>query len=241
MLRLILDAMQPLDVPGHPLRFLSGSKWYSEALLSSPFRPRLKQDTLSEGLTHADGVIGHFEFRPLTQAGLRLKPDSRQFVVVEAKMFSNLSSGTTNARGYNQAARNVACMAEAIAQSGMPDPLSSLESVGFIVVAPERSKRGHPNTNLEDCVVPESIRLAVHNRIAAYEEKSRKETAELRQWETKYFLPLVLRLEKEKSLAVLSWEQVIETINAYDPVCGHELKRFYDHCLAYKPSAQPEV
>ncbi len=34
-------------------------------------------------------------------------------------MFSNLSAGVKNAPEYNQAARNVACMAEVISRSGL--------------------------------------------------------------------------------------------------------------------------
>src|SRR5258708_23252206 len=86
MLRLVLDAAESLANFGHPLRFLDRAKWYSEARLSSPFRSRLKLDPLGEGFTNADAVIGHFDFRPSTKAGLRLSSDASQFVVVEAKI-----------------------------------------------------------------------------------------------------------------------------------------------------------
>jgi PIN domain nuclease of toxin-antitoxin system len=54
--------------------------------------------------------------------------------VIEAKMFSNLSRGTKNALEYDQAARNVACMAHTIAKSGIQ--VDDLKSVGFFVIAP---------------------------------------------------------------------------------------------------------
>jgi hypothetical protein len=41
------------------------------------------------------------------KAGLGLNAGSFQFVVIEAKMFSNLSRGAKNALEYDQAARNV--------------------------------------------------------------------------------------------------------------------------------------
>src|SRR5579863_7223554 len=46
MLRLVLDAVQTLELDDSPFRFLDGSAWYSEALLSSPFRPRSRGDKL---------------------------------------------------------------------------------------------------------------------------------------------------------------------------------------------------
>jgi hypothetical protein len=63
-----------------------------------------------------------------------LNAGSFQFVVIEAKMFSNLSRGTKNALEYDQAARNVACMAHTIAKSGIQ--VDDLKSVGFFVIAP---------------------------------------------------------------------------------------------------------
>jgi hypothetical protein len=232
MLRLILDAMQTLKIPNHPLQFFNGAKWYSEARLSSPFRPRLKPDLLGENFTHADGVIGHFEFRDSTKAGLRLKSGG-QFVVVEAKMFSNLSSGTKNAPGYNQAARNVACMAEAIARSG--SSLSDFKSIGFFVIAPNLETRQHGSTNLETCLVPDAICSTVNQRIEAYECQERKEARELREWQHNWFLPLLDRLVNEQRLAVLAWESIIEVIADTDRRWGEDLHRFYRRCLTFSP------
>jgi hypothetical protein len=71
----------------HPLQFSNGAKWYSEARMSSPLRPRVNSDPLGEGFTNVDGIIGHFEFRPPTKTGLQLKPGG-QFVIVEARTFN---------------------------------------------------------------------------------------------------------------------------------------------------------
>jgi hypothetical protein len=95
MLRLMLDAIQSNDV-NNVLRFLAQSRWYSEARLDPPFRPVAKEDSLGEGPTRADGVIGHFDFREETKAGLRLKSDADQFVVIEAKMFSNFADSCSS-------------------------------------------------------------------------------------------------------------------------------------------------
>ncbi len=98
MLRLVLDALESHRGSVGPLKFLPESHWYSEALLDSPFRPRKYGDPLGEGKTNVDGVVGQFGFRDSTRAGFALDSDARQFVVLEAKMFSNLSTGTPRAK-----------------------------------------------------------------------------------------------------------------------------------------------
>jgi hypothetical protein len=236
MLRLVLDAFQSLNLTLGSLRFARDAKWFSEALLESPFKPSLRADPLGEGFTNADAVIGNFEFRPATRAGLRLHQDASQFVVVEAKMFSNLSAGTKNAPGYNQAARNVACIAEAVAKSGRS--VESFASLGFFVIAPDKRHRKPGYTNLESSMDPEAIRVAVDQRIRAYEAAERPEARKLRQWQAANFAPLVERLATQGSLAVLSWENCISQIATADASGGDELKAFYDRCLAYAPARE---
>ena len=73
-----------------PVQMGEASRWYSEARLDSPFLKRAGSESnhLAEGQTHADGVLGHFEFRGKTEAGLVVSADARQLVVFEAKMMS---------------------------------------------------------------------------------------------------------------------------------------------------------
>src|SRR5262245_19698520 len=63
MLRLVLEWASHHPTSVEPLSFVDGSRWYSEALLPSRFRPRHRGDEAGEGYTHADGVIGHFRLR----------------------------------------------------------------------------------------------------------------------------------------------------------------------------------
>lgn len=228
MLRLILDSFNRLEVQDEPFRFLPGANWHSEISLASRFRPRKKGDRLAESFTRADGVIGHFEFRHDTRVGLTLQKNSRQFLVVEAKMMSNLSPSVTNAQGYDQAARNVACMAEAIAASKVES--ISIEDIGFYVVAPALEVRSG-GTNLETCMNPESIRMKVKQRIQAYETLDREEASELRGWESAVFAPLLRRLEETNKLRVVSWEQCIEAIGDNHAPTADELRVYYRRCL----------
>src|SRR6266545_3124779 len=118
MLRLVLDwcSKNPEALPA--LRFLPESRWYSEALLASQFFSEARGDGLGEGYTHADAVIGHFRMRQGGRGDIEITETGTQLVVVEAKMGSLLSPGTTNVRNYNQAARNIACIAKLFAFDG---------------------------------------------------------------------------------------------------------------------------
>lgn len=231
MLRLVLDAMRTVESKSVPLHVEPGATWYSEALLVSPFAARQRADSLAEGFTNADGVIGHFAFRPTTRAGLQLAPNATQFVVIESKMFSGLSPGIKNAPSYNQAARNVACMAEAIARAGRsPDGFSS---IGFFVAAPMAPKRRSVTPSLEALLEPDAIRAAVRQRIGSYEGANRKEAESLQAWEAEYFLPLVKCLTDQDRLKVLTWESCIDAIAVVDKEAGEELNCFYECCLSF--------
>jgi hypothetical protein len=232
MLRLLLEALGSpaisAQLPDHPLCFLADATWYSEAKLSSVFHPRHKRDPLGEGHTNVDGVIGHFGFDSKTKTGLCLPATARQFVVVEAKMRSNLDTKTKNGPGYHQAARSVACMAATLAAVKPTAP--ELESVGFFVIAPKRERR-RTKSNLETCLKPDSIRSAVSARIARYELASRPEAEEFRTWERGVFLPLLEHLDRSKRLRVLSWDECIDPLMQADETVWKELHDFYTHCL----------
>lgn len=229
MLRLLLDAFQQLAIQDHPLSFAEGSSWYSEARLLSPFRPRLRPDPLGEGFTNADAVIGHFDFHEATRAGMRLLPGAQQFIVIEAKLLSDLSKGTRNAPAYDQAARNVACMAEAVARAGLP--LEAMVGLGFYVIAPERSRRRPSQRLLDTAVTVEAIGEAVRARVAGYAIAGRAEAAELAAWEASMLKPLLERMAEQGALQVLTWEACIGRVVQEDPRWGAELLAFYERAL----------
>ena len=135
MLRLVIDWFSRNPQVDCDIQFLERARWYSEALLPSRFLARQRGDNLAESWTHADGVIGHFEIGKNADGDLTLNEGAKQLVVIEAKMFSKLSSGVTNAKYFNQAARNVACVAEVASRAGI-DPVS-FEDIAFYVDAPQ--------------------------------------------------------------------------------------------------------
>ena len=221
MLRIILS-LQSEGIECLPFNFQPRAKWFSEALIDSPFLPRFRGDPLSEGLTHLDGAIGHFDIRPGTKTGLMLRPDSTQLVAIEAKMFSTLSKGITNAPDYDQAARIVACIAWAISRSNRA--VDDFVSLSFCVIAPvEQIKRGIFSSQVN----MSSIREKVERRIDAYSENNEKH-AELQIWHRDFFLPTLEHIV----LHCFSWEMLIDKIDF------PAIRNFYDRCLKFNTPAR---
>jgi hypothetical protein len=221
MLRLVLAAHEK-GINCLPFPFLPGSSWYSEAQLPSKFLPRFQGDPLAEAWTHADGLVGSFEFLDGTKTGIRLAPRARQLVVIEARMFSPLSPGTKNGPQFDQTARTIACMATLLWDCGKP--IESYESLGFYLLAPREQIDAEVFKEMLD---KREIAKKVRIRIVAYRSDPRYD--ELRRWSGAAFLPLLNRMEVRD----LSWEDVIEKLDETDPSLGMTVGRFYDSCLLY--------
>jgi hypothetical protein len=183
MLRLILDWFSRQPASDHQLSFEKGAHWYSEILLPSPFLPRYQRDPQAEAYTHADGVIGHFSVGRSGKGDIDLHPDAKQFVVVEAKIFSRLSKGIKNFENYDQATRTTACIAETLfLRQGQ---MSDISRLGFYVLAPENQLKFEPT--FQTFLEKDSIRIKVQKRIKAY---SNPKDAEMKnKWFQTWFLP----------------------------------------------------
>jgi hypothetical protein len=118
LLRLVLSAAQT-GIPCLPFSFEDGSRWFAEPSLYSPFGARYRGDSDAETHTPADAAVGQFDFG-ITKTGLRLTESATQFIVLEAKIWSDLSKRTKNASDYSQATRIVACMANVLANAKRP-------------------------------------------------------------------------------------------------------------------------
>lgn len=217
MLRLVLQWFAESNTTGHELSFAPDARWFSEARLASAFLPRHRGDKLAEGYTHADGVIGHFRIGETGQADLTLKPDAQQFIVTEAKMFSGLSKGTTHSPTYNQAARNVACMAELIRRADR-DP-SDIPSMAFYVLAPSEQLDAGV---FADAMDKSSIERVVAARIAVYDPPKT-------EWFENWFLPTLGSMR----VRCLAWEDVVAFIKSTDRPFGDDLEDFYGRCLEF--------
>jgi hypothetical protein len=115
------------------LDFSNISNWTSEALLSSPF---IQAKEFREGYTHADIAIGDFDVDFSSRGEIVIRADAKIFGIIEAKMGSNLSQGTTHVSDYNQASRNLVC----VASNTYNKPSCK---IFFYIVAPEKKIDDH--------------------------------------------------------------------------------------------------
>lgn len=217
LLRVVLDWFERHGGDRYPLSPLPGARWFSEAWLPSAFLPRHRGDVLAEGRTHADGVIGHFTIGDPGTAGLTLRPDARQLVVVEGKLYNGLSAGVRNAPGFDQAARSVACLAEVLRRAGRAP--EAMDDLAFLVIAPQsRVDDGDftPATELA------SVRRQVLRRVEAYE-------GERDAWFRDWFEPTLARVD----VRCLGWEEVVEVIAFHSPEWGQVVDSFYGQCLRH--------
>lgn len=217
MLRLVLQWFEKSGTTGHDLSFAPAARWFSEARLASPFLSRYRGDKHAEGYTHADGAIGHFRVGETGQAELTVDAEAEQFIVVEAKMFSALSKGTTHARTYNQAARNVACMAELFRRANL-DP-TDISKAAFFVLAP---KEQIDRLIFAEFMDRQSLEQVVQDRVANYDDPKT-------EWFERWFLPTLNSIQS----GCLEWEAVIEFIKSEDMPFGLDLEIFYNHCLEF--------
>jgi len=229
MLRIVLS-LQSEGIKCLPINFQPGAKWFSEALIDSPFLPRFRGAPLAEGLTHLDGAIGHFDIRPGTKTGIVLRTDSTQFVAIEAKMFSPLSKGTKNAPNYDQAARIVACIAWEISNlSRTPRRLASaeeFESLGFYVIAPREQIR---EDVFSSQVSKSSIKRKVEHRIDAYSDDPLMRPI-LKVWYDDSFIPTLERID----IRCVPWETVMDKIDET------AIQNFYTRCLKFNMPRERE-
>lgn len=220
MLRLVLDHFSHDSEPGHPLAFAAAAQWRSEVLLPSQFKARVRGDPLAEAWTHADGVLGNLA-RNGGRGDVRLSETARQFVVVEAKMFSGLSAGTRRAPTFNQAARNVACIAEVLHLAGRSP--TELDDLGFVLLAPREQIDAGVFGSLCD---KSQITSAVRSRVDTY--GGAKE-----EWFNRHFLPTLSALR----IDVLSWEDQITAIATRNADAAASLLAFYGRCLTFNRRA----
>jgi len=217
MLKVFLHQASQNDLRDSPFSFYEGASWFSEALLPTAFRARYRGDQLAEARTNADGVIGHFLIGEKGKADLELDLGAKQFMVVEAKISAPLSSGTSNAPGFDQAARNIACMAEVLRRANTSP--AEIDNLAFIVLAPESSiEAGTFAAEMEI----EGVRQKIQGRVSSYD-------GELDEWYEKWAEPTLASI----STYSVSWEQAIEELHRERPDVANPLQEFYELCLKF--------
>jgi hypothetical protein len=217
LLRLIIDWFSLHRIPHHSFNFLPNAQWFSEALLPTAFQARYRGDPLSESRTHADGVIGHIVIGRQGKTDLSLQSNASQLVILEAKMFSPLSSGTKNAPDFDQVARSVAAIAETLNRANLHP--SALSELGFYVLAPQEQLARDDFTQK---ISRASVQQKVEQRVHEY-------GGEKDDWYANWFQPTLQRIK----IDAISWETIIETIDQHDKASGNSFKEFYKRCIEF--------
>lgn len=210
MTRLLVSVSIDAKVYIQNIDFGKIQNWYSEGLLSSPFLARTRTDTLAEGYTHADMALGDFAVDSSNRGDISIKGSDGIFGVIEAKMGSKLSAGTKNAPSYNQASRNLACIAF--------NTLSKNHDIFFFVVAPERK--------IEEHEIKKQVNLKVMldqiaNRFDSYDQNS--SVYPLKQ--------KVLERASACTCSVISYESWLDTLTNHSVFSS--LVEFKDRCYAF--------
>ncbi len=227
MLRGVLHWLSLESHSKHALSFANGAAWGSEIWMHTQFAQRgrssLNPDKLWESATRADAVIGHVKFGVNSKRDLRLRERAEQFKVLEAKISSGLSRGVTNAPQYGQAARTVACMAQALAEANIHP--SALEELAFYIVAPEEEIE---NGKFDAEMDLDEIRAMVEQRVHMYHQEECG--AEKLKWFSSWFIPTTNHIR----IGCIAWEQLMRHLSARVPAeTAAEMQEFYNRCLLY--------
>nr|AOE09706.1 hypothetical protein [uncultured bacterium] len=224
LLKVLVYAITDFGKIKHPLYVNKNEEFFSEGLLTSPFLKNGKIKRLAESHTHADGAIGNFEIGNAKNKGL-LKLTGNKLNIFEAKINSGFSKGVTNAPGYNQAARYVACIVETVEKAGKLKTLDDL-SLGFYLMVPE--EQFNIKKSFEKFLKEDHILKTVKKRVDQYKDED--DYIKRIDWFDTKFKPALEQLEIEH----LFYEDVIEKLEGYKYY--NEIKSFYKLCNDFNGS-----
>lgn len=203
MIRLLVKHSIKENIIIEGIKFKGINNWTSEALISSPF---IEAPKLREGYTHVDIAIGDFEV-DYEISGKLILNSPKLFGVIEAKMKSNLNPGTSNFKKYNQASRNVACIAKNL--------LGSDCKSYFIVVAP---KVMIEKNKINDQIDKKTILEQVEKRFDVYDDS----------FKTKESYSKIIDNINKMTIISLSYEEWINKFTNLET--KKKLENFYSNC-----------
>jgi hypothetical protein len=216
MIRLLVSASVDFNIRLEHIDFGKIKHWYSEGLLSSPFSPEARSDKRAEGFTHADMALGDFSIKAEDRGDISVDSSDGVFGVIEAKMGSKLSLGTKNAPNYNQASRNLACIAF--------NTLETKHDIFFSVVAPKAKIEEH---GIRDIVNIPFMLKQITDRFDSYDKSSKAYS----------YRDQVLARAKQCKCMVISYESWIEEFTDTD--VRTKLEKFLEFCYEYNRIKAP--
>ena len=204
--------------------------WISEGGL----RPTLKK----EGTTWTDAILGNVALKDSEEAEndsgnkrgvvIDYRKKDVGVIVVEAKVGSRLASQTSNYPGYNQAARNIACLARLIMEQKCDKEGLSEEKCRFIVICPEPRDKDKFHHYLRENWKRAKEILTADNIIKTINSQQEM-TGELGSLFDKdnvdKFKKIVDTIANEDRSTVVSWEDILKRLRDDD------IDKFYQKVL----------
>jgi hypothetical protein len=205
MIRLLViqSMIEKLKIKGIDFGKLAAKNWSSEALITSPF---VETKENREGYTHADIILGDFNVNYNERGEVKLDEFPEILGIIEAKMGSNLSQGTTNAKNYNQASRNICCLS--YLTKNKPDC-----KIFFVIAAPQKTIE---NYNIKDQIKIKKIKDQIEDRFKHSNEE---------------YLSEIRKQVEECKILIISYEDWIKEIK--DNEIKTRLEDFYNSCLLH--------
>ncbi len=204
MTRILVEYSVEYGISINELNFGDINNWTSEGSLSSPF---LKTKIKKERHTRTDIAFGDFDINYEERSEIMVK-NGKIFGVIEAKMGSKLSKGTTNAKNYNQASRNAVCIANNIIDF-------NCESF-FILVAPKsKVKQRKLNMHIEKSNILDQVK----NRFKGYDNAF---------LQNHNYLKIIKKIENMK-IFIVTYEEWIEKFSNHTEL-KQDLQEFYNKC-----------
>ncbi|MDR2651491.1 MAG: hypothetical protein LBC68_04140 [Prevotellaceae bacterium] len=212
MTRILVEASidEKLEIGG--IDFSKIKSWTSEALIGSPFVSKKgNKIEKGEGYTHADIILGDFKIDYSNRGEIIMEDNAHILGIIEAKMGSNFSKGTSNAKeGYNQASRNICCLAY-YAIKNAPDC-----EIFFIIAAPQKKLNKIEEKIKRDLIKDQISERYKTSNITNEDEKEK-----------------IIKKVSECNISSISYEEWIEKIKNQSPKDVSILKKFYDDCISY--------
>lgn len=208
MTRLLVYYSIQEDIKLKEIDFGLIKNWTSEALLSSPF---VKASKSREGYTHTDIALGDFTVNYKERGQIIVNPKATQFGVIEAKMKSPLSKRTSNAVDYNQASRNITCIAHN----------TNFDCKTFFYVALPKTKAEKGNRakiSISDLVKIDKIKAQIENRFVHHNLNNEAIINEFN----------IIEKAEKCIVGIITYEEWIELFN--DTRIKETLNEFYDNC-----------
>ena len=234
MLRLVLNWFSKnRGDAGYLISFDKDAKWFSEGRLETIFANE-KGFKIGENYTVADGAYGNIvigtqeaktggnDIDAKGISDIRLKRGCRQFVTIEAKMFSGFSKGVTNAPSYDQVARYVANMTYVVSKD--VTNMDNIKDLAFYAFLPCKQKS---KPNIKKYILKEHIKEEVKKRVDDY--KKCKSYPEKEKWFNTLFEPLLKKIK----IDLISWEDILEYIRGVDKESHEMLNEFYKLCKRF--------